>query len=90
MLMSLGVDRPKALAEMGAMSTCVLAPTNDRRVLGTINAFGRRLEAYLDRRPLPEVAMHLAEAPCSRIGMERPRDVARELFAAPELRLVKG
>jgi hypothetical protein len=84
------MDRSKALAEMGAMSTCVLAPTNDRRRLGTIDDSGRMLEVYLDGRSLPEVALHLAEAPCSAIGMERPRDVARELFAAPELRLAKG
>jgi hypothetical protein len=90
MLMALGVDRPKALAEMSAMNECLVAPTNDRRVLGTINDFGRMLEVYLDGRPMPEVALHLAEAPCSPIGMERPKDAACELFSAPALRLVKG
>jgi hypothetical protein len=80
MLMALGVDRKEALSEMTAMNDCTVAPTNDRRVLGTINDFGRMLEAYLDGRPLPEVALHLAEAPCGPIGMERPMDVARETF----------
>jgi hypothetical protein len=88
MMMALGIDRPKALSEMAAMNECIVAPTNDRRVLGTINDFGRMLEVYLDGRPLPEVALHLAEAPCSPIGMERPRDVARELFSRSALRLV--
>jgi hypothetical protein len=89
-LMAVGIDRKVVLAEMAAMGECIVAPTNDRRVLGTINDFGRALDFYLDGRPLPEVALHLAEAPCSPIGMERPRDVARELFSAPTLRLVKG
>jgi len=39
--------------------------------------------------PMALGALHLAEAPCSPIGMDRPRDVARELFASPALRLVK-
>ncbi len=90
LLMALGIERTAVLAEVASMNECVVASTNDRRVLGTLNDFGRMLEVYLDGRPLPEVARHLAEAPCSPIGMERPRDVARELFSAPTLRLVKG
>jgi hypothetical protein len=65
-------------------------PTNDRRVLGVINDFGRMVEVYLDGRPLPEGALHLADAPCGPIDMERPRDVARELFSASALHLVNG
>ena len=91
MLMAIGIeDRKAVLAEMAAMNECIVGPTNDRRVLGTINEFGRMLEVYLDGRALPEVALHLAEAPCSPIGMERPRDAARKRFSAPALRLVKG
>jgi len=90
MLMALGVERGSALAEMSSMAECTVAGTNDRRVLGTINEFGRMLDSYLDGRPLPEVALHLAEAPCSPLGMDRPRDAARELFAAANLRLVKA
>jgi hypothetical protein len=68
----------------------LVAPTNDRRVLGTMNDFGRMLEDYLDGRALVEVALHLADAPYSPVGMRNPRDVTRDLFAAPTLRLVKG
>ena len=89
-LMALGIDRRQVLAEMAGMTECLVAPTNDRRVLGTINDFGRMLEVYVDRRSLPEVALHLAEAPCSPIGMERPRDVARQVFSTPALHVVKG
>ena len=89
MLMALGIDRPKALEEMAAMNECIVAGTNDRRVLGTLTEFGKMLDFYLDGRPVVEVALHLAESPCSPLGMGRPRDAARELFTAPRLRLVK-
>ena len=72
------------------MNECRVAKTNSRQVLGSMLDFANMLEVYLDGRPLVEVALHLSEAPCSPIAMERPRDVARELFAAPPLRLVKG
>ena len=97
MLMALGIDRKAVLAEMAAMGKCIVAATNDRRVLGTINDFGRMLEVYLDGRPIVEVALHLAEAPCGPLKMGRPRNAARELFdqscigsKKPNLRLVKG
>lgn len=91
MLMAIGIeDRQAVLAEMSAMGECLVAPTNDRRVLGTINDFGRMLEVYLDGRPLPEVALHLAEAPCSPIGMEKPMDVAHQVFSVPSVALVRN
>ena len=90
MLMALGIGRQKVMAEMSAMSEAILAGTNDRRVLGTMNDFGRMLDFYLDARPLVEVALHLAEAPCGPLKMGKPRDAARELFAATGLRLVRG
>jgi hypothetical protein len=97
MLMALGIDRQHALSEITAMSECIVAPTSSRQVLGTINDFGRMLEAYLDGRPLPEVALHLSEAPCSPIAMESPRRATIALFEQvrsesnkPALRLVRG
>jgi hypothetical protein len=97
MLMAIGIeDRRAVLAEMAAMGECIFAPTNDRRVLGTINDFGRALDFFEDL-PLPEIALRLAETPCSPIGMEYPKDVARGLFGQvvqnptrSPLRLVKG
>jgi hypothetical protein len=83
MLIAAGIDRPKASTEVAAMKECIVAGTNDRRVLGTMNDFARMLDFYLDGRPLVEVALHLAEAPCSPIGMNRPLDVARDLFTVP-------
>jgi hypothetical protein len=72
------------------MGPCTVTGTNDRRVLGSMNDFVRMLDAYLDGRPLVEVALHLAQAPCSPLGMVSPRRTTMALFAAPALRLVKG
>ncbi len=82
-LMAIGVDREKAVSEMAAMRACAVAPTNNRRVVGTLTDFGSMLDVYLDGRPLTDVALRLAKAPCSPIGMERPTDVARDAFRAP-------
>ena len=97
MMMAIGIDRKTVLAEMGGMAECIVAPTNDRRVLGTINDFGRALDVLVDRQPLPESALLLAEMPCSPIGMESPRRAAIAHFdqvvpapTRPALRLVKG
>ncbi len=89
-LTSLGVDGQKVTNELGAMNECIVSTSNDRRVTGTLVDFAGLLEGYLDARPLVEVALHLAKAPCSPSGMECARDVTRELFAVPRLRLVKG
>lgn len=90
MLRALRIEPQSISSELAAMNECIVAPTNDRRVLGSMNDFDRMLEAYLDGRPLVQVALHLSEAPCSPIGMERPKDVARELFSAPAVRLARG
>lgn len=96
-MMAIGVDRKAVLAEMAAMNECIVATTNDRRVLGTINDFGRALDVLVDRQPLPEAALLLAEMPCSPIGMESPQRAAIALFdqvvpdpTRPALRLVKA
>jgi hypothetical protein len=88
MLRALSIDDAKVAAELAAMREPVLAPTNDRRVLGSMNDFDRMLESYLGGRSLLEVARCLAEAPCGPIGMASPDDETVRLFSAPRLRLV--
>lgn len=81
MLSRFGVSTAQGLAaEIGVTNERTVAKANDRQVLGTINGFGGMLE----------LSLPLAETPCSPIGMNRPRDMARELFSALALRLVKG
>lgn len=89
-LMALEIDPRKIDSEVNGMGEVIVTGTNDRWVLGSINDFGRLLEAYLDQRSLVDVALHVAEAPCSPIGMARPRDETVRVFSAPALRLVKG
>jgi hypothetical protein len=71
------------------MSECFVTTTNDRRILGSMNDFDRMLDSYIDGRPLLDVALHLAEAPCGPIGMASPREETVRVFSAPVLRLVR-
>lgn len=89
-LRGLGLDQYKIASELAAMGPCTVTGTNDRRVPGSMNDFVRMLDAYLDGRPLVEVSLHLAEAPCSPLGMESPRRRTVALSTGPALRLVKG
>jgi hypothetical protein len=86
----LGVDPQKVAHELAALGTCTVTGTNDPRVLGSMNDFVRMLDSHLDGRPLVEVALELAEAPCGPLGMESPRRKTVALFTGPGLRLVKG
>lgn len=89
-LMSLGIEGQKVTAELAAMNECVVSTSNDRRVTGILVEFGSMLEAYLKERPLVEVALHLADTPCTPLGGKAPLDVTQDVFGAPRLRLVKG
>jgi hypothetical protein len=90
MLRALKISEAKVLAEEDAMRDAVMTTTNNRRVLGSMTDFANMLEAYLDDRSLTEVALHLAESPCSPLGMQSPREATLALFSTPSLRLVKG
>jgi hypothetical protein len=91
-LRAVGIPEAKVAEELGAMRAVVVAPTNDRRVLGSLNDFAFMAEGYtehFDGLSLRDVALKLAEAPCSPLGMNNPRDATRVLFSVPMLRLVK-
>lgn len=83
------LERRRISSEMQAMAESVLADTNDRRVVGSLVEFIRMLDGYLDGRSLVEVALHLSEAPCGPIGMDRPRDRVAALLSSPTLQLLK-
>lgn len=88
-LQALNVDDAKIAAEHEGMQDVIVAKTNDRRVLGSMTDFANMLDVYLDERTLTEVALHLAEAPCSPIGMKSPREATVALFSTPALRLIR-
>jgi hypothetical protein len=90
-LRALGIREAQVVAEAEVMRDLVVAPTNNRRVLGSMNDFAWMMEAYLEDTPtLLAVALKLAESPCSPLGMKNPREATLTLFSAPTLRLVKG
>jgi hypothetical protein len=90
-LRALGVGDAQVAAEVEAMREVVVAPTNDRRVLGSMNDFAWMMQGYIEHEPsLLHVALKLSEAPCSPLGMNNPREATRALFGVPTLRLVKG
>lgn len=64
---------------------------------GTCPKCSTKVEVYLDGRSLVEVALHLAESPCSPLKMESPGSATLARFDhvgadrnKPMLRLVKG
>jgi hypothetical protein len=90
-LRALKIDEGKVVAEVNAMRDMVVATTNDRRVLGSMNDFVWMLQGdSLDDRSLTELALHRAESPCSALGMQSPRQANLALFSTTTLRLVKG
>jgi hypothetical protein len=90
MLRALGIPASQIAAEQMAMRDAVVTTTNDRRVLGSMNDFTFMTEGYIEHEPsLLHVALKLAEAPCSPLGMNNPREATRALLGMPTLRLVK-
>jgi hypothetical protein len=68
----LKIEEAKVVAEEHAMRDCVVTTTNDRRVLGSINDFAWMTDGYVaDAESLHEVALKLAESPCSPWDEER-------------------
>lgn len=87
------LDVPKASieTELREMSAHRIDKTASKQVLGSMNDFAFMLETHLDRGDsLLQASLRLADAPCSPIKMERPRDVTRDLLAVSRahLRLV--
>jgi hypothetical protein len=88
-LRTLKIDEAKVVAEVNAMRDMVVATTNDRRVLGSMNDFVFMMDGYVEDHSLLDVALHLAESPCGPLGMKSPRQATMSLFSTPTLRLVK-
>ena len=83
-LLQLGVSPGKADAECAKMNPAAFGPTQNRRVLGTLNDFMVQLSWRLHDDPavsLLEASLWLAETPCSPIGRASPNYLSAELFA---------
>lgn len=84
-LEKLGVPSPLIERELFEMRSFAYDRTQNRRVLGSLNDLMFQLSWYMHHRPaqtLLEHSLHLAETPCSPIGMGSPDRVTVELFQA--------
>jgi hypothetical protein len=79
-LVRIGVTPAAIDSELCEMTSGRVEKTSSRQVLGSMTDFAFMAEASSRARDLVEVAMWLAESPCSPIGMRSPSDVARELL----------
>jgi hypothetical protein len=83
-LLRLGVPSPRVDAEQIEMSPVMFAPTQNRRILGTINSFMFQLSWYFHERPavpLADASLWLARTPCKPIDYESPDRLTVSLFA---------
>jgi hypothetical protein len=89
MLRVIEVPEDRIRAEEAAMGELLVSTTASRRVLGSMNDFAHMLAYHPSGRSPAAIALELAEAPCSPIGMNSPRRATLELFTKPRLQLVK-
>lgn len=84
-LVSLGVAPSRIEEEIREMAEPCLARTTSRRILGSMTDFVYLLDGHPPGEvDLTQLALSLAQAPCSPIGMRSPREVAKELLQAGE------
>jgi hypothetical protein len=79
-LTRIGVSATAIDAELREMKVGRVERTSSRQVLGSMTDFVYMAEAYSTSRDLVEIALRVADTPCSPTGMRSPRDVARELL----------
>jgi hypothetical protein len=83
-LLRLGVASPLVDAEQMKMSPVAFGPTQNRRVLGTINEFTFQLSWYFHDHPaasLIDASLWLARTPCKPINHKSPDTLTASLFA---------
>jgi hypothetical protein len=81
-LYTIGIRGPAVDAELAAMADVTISTTASRQVLGSMNDLASLLEAYLAHGDtLEQAARKLADAPCSPIEMNSPREETIELLS---------
>ncbi|MCL5291463.1 MAG: hypothetical protein M1548_02905 [Actinobacteria bacterium] len=83
-LLGLGISPFIVKGEVGEMHEAVIAKTNNRSVLGTLNDFAIMLDYRLGGEPyadLVDVALWLSDVPVGPLGYDTPGEVARRLFS---------
>jgi hypothetical protein len=81
-LFGLGVPAEAVSLEVEAASSAVLAPTNNRSLLGTLNDFSYMVSDMLARpdTDLVQAALWLSGTPVRPLGPDRPRDIVHRVF----------
>jgi hypothetical protein len=81
-LFGLGVPSGAVCLEVEAASSAVLAPTNNRSLLGTLNDFSYMVSYRLARQEtdLVQEALWLSGTPVRPLGPDRPRDIVHRLL----------
>lgn len=83
LLESLGVPADAVEREIAASQEVLLAVTDSRSLLGTLNDFSTLAKSRLRDRPdtaLDDLSVSLSHSPVAPLGYRRPADLARELF----------
>ena len=84
MLAILSVPAAQIAQEIAAMDEHVIAATNNRQVLGSLNDFKRMAEFFVQSADLDElltVSLQLAKAPCKPINYLSPQQAVAQAFA---------
>jgi hypothetical protein len=82
-LLHLGVAHHDVEIEAAKMDHVVYGPTQNRRVLGTVNDFMYRLRVHLEEDPaasLLSISLSLADTPCGAIDYQFPGALSSQLF----------
>lgn len=83
-LVRLGASAPAVRRETGEMRECVIAATNNRSLLGTLNDFSFLLKWRLEDEPdgdLVDAALWLSGTPVGPLGRDTPGEVTLRLLA---------
>jgi hypothetical protein len=85
-LVLLGLALPPSVVEREVAETreAVIAQTNNRSLLGTLNDFSYLLAGYMENAPelgLVDLALLVSRAPVAPLGMNSPDMVTRDLLA---------
>jgi len=83
-LAGLGIEASAVEREVEATREAVIAATNNRSLLGTLNDFSFLLSAHMENAPeidLVDLALWVSRVPVSSLGMTSPDRVTRDLLA---------
>lgn len=82
-LTALDIPQPMIIAELREMASCAFGPTASRQVLGSMNDFAHMMawrRQAGQESDLLQMALDLAESPCSPLRYNSPDRATRQVF----------